>query len=147
MVMEGASESHMYFPIDPNPRWYAIEMLLKVRSEMEFYSKRELFKPCDPALNCRFCEMNSIPGMGSFCNPSFMWHMDYDMYLLTEHWVKIRRDALKRAGWRCQICNTDKGLNVHHRTYEHLWNEEISDLTVLCFACHSRHHHALAAHR
>lgn len=53
----------------------------------------------------------------------------------------LRRIALARAKYRCQICNAnDRQLDVHHRTYERLGREQIEDLTVLCHDCHDRHH-------
>jgi hypothetical protein len=62
---------------------------------------------------------------------------EYEEYLKTEHWQKERRGALKRAEYRCQVCNTDDTqLEVHHRTYERLGCEKPSDLFVLCESCH-----------
>jgi hypothetical protein len=40
------------------------------------------------------------------------------------------------------VCNSDKQLDAHHRTYERIFNEEPGDLTVLCRKCHDRHHDA-----
>jgi len=66
----------------------------------------------------------------------------YVDYLATEHWSRQRREALQRAGYRCQICNGSGVLDVHHRTYEHLGDldEEASDLIVLCRPCHGLFH-------
>lgn len=66
--------------------------------------------------------------------------IDYQEYLLSETWQERRKAALEWAENRCQICNSDKELNVHHRTYERLGNERLADLTVLCKQCHSSHH-------
>lgn len=61
-------------------------------------------------------------------------------YLRTPEWAALRRAALHAAGHRCQLCNSGRGLNVHHRTYER-WRQELpSDLTVLCRGCHERFH-------
>lgn len=65
---------------------------------------------------------------------------EYLAYLETEHWQKTRASALERAGGRCQLCNTNRRLQVHHRTYERLGSELPGDLTVLCRRCHARHH-------
>ena len=72
--------------------------------------------------------------------------MPYPQYLLTDHWQALRVGALKRAGFRCQVCNvTGVVLNVHHRTYERLGQERDDDLTVLCRGCHALFHRKLEA--
>jgi hypothetical protein len=61
----------------------------------------------------------------------------YRDYLHSEVWLRLREQALEKAGWRCQICNKEKSLQVHHRKYAKKWGEEsVSDLTVLCLRCH-----------
>lgn len=65
----------------------------------------------------------------------------YDEYLHSDAWAARRDDALRRADHRCQICNSDAEVHVHHRTYERIGAELSSDLTVLCAACHERHHY------
>lgn len=66
--------------------------------------------------------------------------LPYNEYLLTDHWQQKRIGALERAGSRCQVCNASKGLNVHHRTYEHRGYEHDEDLLVLCKSCHQLFH-------
>jgi len=67
--------------------------------------------------------------------------MPYKEYLKTEHWERTRSEAMKRADYRCQMCNAgDCELHTHHRTYEHLGNEKREDLIVLCEPCHSTFH-------
>lgn len=62
---------------------------------------------------------------------------DYLEYLESAHWQRERRAALKRAVYRCQVCNEDSApLEVHHRTYARLGEEHPSDLFVLCADCH-----------
>src|SRR5664279_1632542 len=56
--------------------------------------------------------------------------MPYSEYLKTPHWKKTSQQALERARYRCQVCNTKENLNVHHNTYEHL-GEEQSDLSLI----------------
>ncbi len=66
--------------------------------------------------------------------------MPYREYLQTDHWQVLRKRMLKRAGYRCQLCNVEGRLHVHHRTYENRGNESYSDLIVLCPNCHAKHH-------
>lgn len=65
-----------------------------------------------------------------------------DVYLRSAHWAGIRKQALKRAEHRCQVCNGTERLDVHHRTYERLGHERPGDLTVLCRRCHDLFHGA-----
>jgi 5-methylcytosine-specific restriction endonuclease McrA len=68
--------------------------------------------------------------------------MNYADYLRSPAWQDRRAAALIRAGNRCQVCNSDKRLDVHHRDYSRLGREANGDLTVLCRTCHARHHKA-----
>jgi 5-methylcytosine-specific restriction endonuclease McrA len=44
---------------------------------------------------------------------------------------------------RCQVCNSDLLLQVHHRKYpDTLGLEEQTDVTVLCRRCHDLFHNA-----
>lgn len=67
--------------------------------------------------------------------------MPYEEYLRTEWWQKIKKAALRRAGFCCQICGArDKPLQVHHLTYERLGTEADKDLQSLCRDCHKVSH-------
>ena len=63
-------------------------------------------------------------------------------YLQSGHWKAVREGALRRAAYRCQVCNSDKSLDVHHRTYERVGRELPEDLTVLCRKCHNVFHNS-----
>lgn len=65
---------------------------------------------------------------------------NYTDYLKSPHWKAIRQKALKRAGYKCQLCSETKNLQVHHNTYERLGCEYLTDLTVLCNKCHKHFH-------
>jgi 5-methylcytosine-specific restriction endonuclease McrA len=66
--------------------------------------------------------------------------MSLTEYLKTREWRVKRNRALIRAGNRCQVCASTYQLDVHHRTYERLGNELLSDLMVLCRRCHQHYH-------
>lgn len=51
-------------------------------------------------------------------------------------WKRKAKDCKRRAGNRCQVCNSPTRLEAHHRTYQRLYNEHPSDLTCLCHDCH-----------
>ena len=67
--------------------------------------------------------------------------MSYQRYLSTPEWRRTRAAALQRAGGSCSldITHTDR-LEVHHRVYDRLGAERVSDLVVLCHSCHQLHH-------
>lgn len=67
--------------------------------------------------------------------------MPYPEYLQTAAWKEQRKRAMKKAGFRCQVCNAyGVRLNVHHRTYERRGYEEDRDLITLCEDCHRTFH-------
>ncbi len=67
--------------------------------------------------------------------------MPYREYLQTPEWQETRKRIMKRAGFRCQVCNAyGVRLNVHHRTYERRGYEHDRDLIVLCENCHQIFH-------
>ena len=67
--------------------------------------------------------------------------IDYKSYLNSSKW-KAKRDAkLKQAGYKCEKCGVSKyskKLEVHHKHYQNLGNEKLSDLIVLCKDCHEK---------
>lgn len=68
--------------------------------------------------------------------------LPYKDYLQSEHWKFLRKEKLRKAVWRCELCG-EKGwsnLNVHHKHYETVGEEKLTDLIVLCKNCHSKHH-------
>ena len=66
--------------------------------------------------------------------------LPYSEYLKTDGWQTRRGRALERAENRCQVCNSEDRLEVHHRTYERLGHERAADLIVLCRNCHQLFH-------
>lgn len=64
----------------------------------------------------------------------------YNAYMRSPEWQHMRQKALRRAKYRCQLCNSPDFLHVHHRSYENLGNEDSADLTVLCTDCHRLFH-------
>jgi 5-methylcytosine-specific restriction endonuclease McrA len=66
--------------------------------------------------------------------------MPYREYLQTDEWKATRKQALKRAKFKCQLCGGGGQLNVHHNSYERRGEELTADLIVLCADCHRKHH-------
>lgn len=75
--------------------------------------------------------------------------MTYLEYLQSEHWQKTKERALTYYHYQCTFCGQKKFLNVHHKRYRDdsgviLFREKLSDLSVLCADCHSKHHDKVA---
>lgn len=69
--------------------------------------------------------------------------INYKDYMQSQEWKNIRTDKLWQANFRCERCGYDgtgESIDVHHKTYERLGNERLSDLEVLCRTCHRLEH-------
>lgn len=66
--------------------------------------------------------------------------MEYSEYLKTPEWAARREQVVERDAYCCRVCNSDKKLEVHHRTYQRRGNEDLNDLTTLCEECHEDFH-------
>lgn len=66
----------------------------------------------------------------------------YQEYLKTDYWKEVQRQVKLRAGFRCQVCNSQMDLVAHHRCYDHRGNEleHLGDLICMCQRCHSLFH-------
>lgn len=62
--------------------------------------------------------------------------MTYQEYMRSVAWNKKRFEVLKRDGFQCQTCLSRDALEVHHKTYDRLFNEDMEDLITLCHECH-----------
>jgi hypothetical protein len=70
-------------------------------------------------------------------------HLSYDEYLKTPHWERIREAMLWLADYRCQVCKSPEGVEVHHASgYGCLGAERPEDLVVLCSYHHRLFHGA-----
>ncbi len=58
-------------------------------------------------------------------------------HYFTEKYRSIRKEALIRDDYKCQICKNNAG-EVHHLTYENCPNEKLEDLQSLCSKCHGK---------
>lgn len=74
---------------------------------------------------------------------SYIRKMKYSDFLKTTYWKFVSYKKKSISKFKCQVCNSSKNLNVHHKTYVH-HGEEIfyieSDLVCLCENCHKLYH-------
>ena len=68
--------------------------------------------------------------------------MDYQEYLKSEHWQAFRLTVLEFWSNRCCLCCT-VNPEVHHRHYNSLGRETLTDCIALCRLCHEKHHTSL----
>jgi hypothetical protein len=64
----------------------------------------------------------------------------YNAYLKTQEWRALANRVLKRAGGICEGCGQTHATQVHHRTYEHVFEEFLFELVAVCDGCHNRLH-------
>jgi 5-methylcytosine-specific restriction endonuclease McrA len=74
----------------------------------------------------------------------------YAKYIQSPEWKAIRKEALKRADFRCEMVlhgircpatTRTEMLTVHHRTYARFGGAELpEDIQTLCKPCHDRVH-------
>lgn len=70
--------------------------------------------------------------------------MNYYAYIQSEEWAELRSAKLLESNHRCEECGRRTKLQVHHKTYERLGCERLTDLTVLCEGCHEKAHNLFA---
>lgn len=63
----------------------------------------------------------------------------YD-YINSEEWKIKRAQVIERDGGRCRACLSNKYLNIHHLTYDRVFNESLNDLITVCHECHCKIH-------
>lgn len=61
---------------------------------------------------------------------------EYQAYLNSEAWKTKRLQKLNQSGHKCEACRSNRRLEVHHLTYERIFNEPMEDLMTLCFFHH-----------
>lgn len=64
------------------------------------------------------------------------WWNEYTKYLTTDKWFQKRKAVLKRDKFLCQSCLLRTATQVHHLTYDHVFNEPLFDLVSVCEECH-----------
>lgn len=67
--------------------------------------------------------------------------MTYEEYLRTEHWDQLRLQCREKHKGECAICASRRRPQTHHWRYRANWfDTELSDLVLLCEACHAMVH-------
>jgi len=71
-----------------------------------------------------------------------MGFVDYPSYLASALWKEIRARILLRAHGKCERCNAEAAVAVHHRSYRITVLRGFDDeqLVAICNDCHEREH-------
>lgn len=64
----------------------------------------------------------------------------YQSYLKSDHWRELRQAKLLEQDFRCEKCKRKSCLEVHHKHYDTVGMEKLSDLAVLCADHHESEH-------
>lgn len=65
----------------------------------------------------------------------------YRAYLNSPEWKLFRKEAIAHHGKVCNKCKRDElPVDVHHITYQRLYNELLIDVEILCRYCHKKEH-------
>ncbi|MEG4851839.1 HNH endonuclease [Microcoleus sp. B5-D4] len=63
----------------------------------------------------------------------------YQKYLYSSHWQLLKNQVVERDRF-CQHCASGVDLQVHHLIYRGWYQEQLSDLILLCKHCHAKIH-------
>jgi 5-methylcytosine-specific restriction endonuclease McrA len=58
-----------------------------------------------------------------------------------ELYEQLRKQVLRRDGWRCQLCGSRRNLQIHHKQLRsQQGSDNDSNLITLCVDCHEGVH-------
>ncbi len=64
------------------------------------------------------------------------WSARYRKHLRSAKWRYLKARIINSRGHWCERCGLGYGLELHHKTYERLGDELITDVELLCDQCH-----------
>ena len=74
------------------------------------------------------------------CNLTDEVVYNYKNYLQTKHWQLIKKIKFNYFVHECAVCQKRVGLELHHKIYDNIGNENLDDLVYLCRDCHQKSH-------
>jgi hypothetical protein len=72
--------------------------------------------------------------------PNLCRQTAYHWYLGSAFWREKSQYILRRANYICEKCGIRPATEVHHLTYERVFQEHPSDLLAVCRQCHAEIH-------
>ena len=76
-----------------------------------------------------------------------LYRDQYQQYLKTSAWADLKHQTKERDNYTCQSCKIRFDspvmpmIEVHHKNYDNVYHELLSDLITLCRECHQLEHH------
>lgn len=67
-------------------------------------------------------------------------YKSYQEYLASDYWKEKRKWILFVLGNKCSKCESNQDVQVHHKNYDSVGNENIHDVILLCRKCHQEEH-------
>jgi hypothetical protein len=64
---------------------------------------------------------------------------EYLSYLQSDEWNELKNKIIDRDK-HCKLCGSTSNLEIHHLTYDNLYEENLEDLQCLCNRCHENIH-------
>ena len=70
--------------------------------------------------------------------PEELWYVNLRSILRAQDWDVVRRDAYKRAGYKCRICGASGRMEAHEKwSYDEAKAlQKLEDVLALCHECH-----------
>lgn len=61
----------------------------------------------------------------------------YKAYIKSPAWFAFRKAIVELRGYKCQLCQSIKDIDLHHMTYKRLGKEDLRDVLLVCRTCHT----------
>jgi len=128
---------------------YSIGRILKTSTELKQDKliaayQRKLKKERDKKEKAKRPKIKRIKNKPIYESYEQLIKLKYKDFLLSKYWQYVRGKVLKRDKFKCVICSSKDGLQVHHDTYKNHFKEleNLQDLMTLCSNCHNEHHYS-----
>ena len=105
----------------------------QIRTEYTKYRDDEYYKDVEEEKSLLW---ESFRGYKYYNSPRYKYYV----YLSTDKWKQKRKQVLDRDKNQCQICKKNEATEVHHLTYDRVFDEELEDLLSVCNLCHLKLH-------
>ncbi len=67
---------------------------------------------------------------------------EYKEYLSSNEWKEKRKEFLENQNYECERCG-EYAVQVHHKNYDNLGDEDEDDVECLCYNCHMEDIHEI----
>jgi len=111
------------------------QLIQKLRKAKFDWSNKNEFG--EHSISSKNANQNVLPQYKTFGNVDDF--EQYKKYIHSDEWQQKRKERLSLDNHRCKNCGGKVGLEVHHKNYDSLFNEDVtSDLITQCKECHDK---------